>query len=451
MSHYGGGGGGGRYDDRRGGGGDRYGGGGGDRYGGGGGGYRGGQGGYGSNDAYRGGGGGGDRYGGGGGGRYGGGGGGGYGGGGPPRGGGYGGGGGGGGYGGSRYDSSRDAGRNWRDRELGGARGGATHLARIHGTEEDKVNCPFYFKIGACRHGDRCSRQHHKPPFSQTMIVQHMYQNPASRTVWKSTSASGAHFSAMTRPRWLRRAVRNRHRHAIEQASRRWRGGRRDDSGRTRRKILICTQVADRGGRRRPVAARPEEGAGGVRRVLRGGLRRARRLRRDRGAQRLREPRRPHGRQRLLQVRRRGALGRGAQGALRPLLRGPAARLRVLARDGLPRGALPPVRRGRVHARRLLQLHAHPDAVALAPQGPREALQEEVAQGAREARAPGARRERVVERRRQGLALAQPLAQPLARQGQGEGPLALALARQGEGGEVAPRLPPRGRVTTLLP
>ena len=33
-----------------------------------------------------------------------------------------------------------------------------------------------------------------------------------------------------TRPCWLRRAVRNRHHHAIEQASRRWRGGRRDDS-----------------------------------------------------------------------------------------------------------------------------------------------------------------------------------------------------------------------------
>ena len=32
--------------------------------------------------------------------------------------------------------------------------------------------------------------------------------------------------------------MRNRHRHAIEQASRRWRGGRRDDSARTRRKIL---------------------------------------------------------------------------------------------------------------------------------------------------------------------------------------------------------------------
>ena len=49
----------------------------------------------------------------------------------------------------------------------------------------------------------------------------------------------------MMRPFWLGRAVRNRHRHAIEQASRRWRGGRRGDSARTRRKTLISTQVAD--------------------------------------------------------------------------------------------------------------------------------------------------------------------------------------------------------------
>ena len=47
----------------------------------------------------------------------------------------------------------------------------------------------------------------------------------------------------MTRSCWLRRAVRIRHRHAIEQASRRWRGGPRDDSARPRRKILIFTQV----------------------------------------------------------------------------------------------------------------------------------------------------------------------------------------------------------------
>ena len=50
----------------------------------------------------------------------------------------------------------------------------------------------------------------------------------------------------MTRPCWLRRAVRNRHRHAVEQASCRWRGGRRSDSG-TRRKILISTQATTAG------------------------------------------------------------------------------------------------------------------------------------------------------------------------------------------------------------
>jgi splicing factor U2AF subunit len=54
----------------------------------------------------------------------------------------------------------------------------AQHLARIHGTEEDKVNCPFYFKIGACRHSDRCSRLHHRPAFSPTLLVKHLYRHP---------------------------------------------------------------------------------------------------------------------------------------------------------------------------------------------------------------------------------------------------------------------------------
>ena len=47
------------------------------------------------------------------------------------------------------------------------------------------------------------------------------------------------HFSATTRPSWLGRPLRKRHRHAIEQASRRWRGGGRDDSARRRRDRLI--------------------------------------------------------------------------------------------------------------------------------------------------------------------------------------------------------------------
>jgi len=54
----------------------------------------------------------------------------------------------------------------------------AKHLARIHGTEEDKVNCPFYFKIGACRHADRCSRIHHRPAFSPTILIKHIYRHP---------------------------------------------------------------------------------------------------------------------------------------------------------------------------------------------------------------------------------------------------------------------------------
>ena len=41
------------------------------------------------------------------------------------------------------------------------------------------MNCPFYFKIGACRHGDRCSRLHNKPTFSQTILLSNMYQQPA--------------------------------------------------------------------------------------------------------------------------------------------------------------------------------------------------------------------------------------------------------------------------------
>ncbi|KAI8053340.1 hypothetical protein BDF22DRAFT_684015 [Syncephalis plumigaleata] len=55
----------------------------------------------------------------------------------------------------------------------------AEHLASIYGTEKDKVNCSFYFKIGACRHGERCSRKHVKPNFSQTILIANFYQNPA--------------------------------------------------------------------------------------------------------------------------------------------------------------------------------------------------------------------------------------------------------------------------------
>lgn len=53
------------------------------------------------------------------------------------------------------------------------------------------MNCPFYFKVGACRHGDRCSRQHNKPLFSQTVLLNHMYQAPNSTTVQTGPTSMG--------------------------------------------------------------------------------------------------------------------------------------------------------------------------------------------------------------------------------------------------------------------
>uniref|UniRef100_A0A8C9H3K3 U2 small nuclear RNA auxiliary factor 1 like 4 n=1 Tax=Piliocolobus tephrosceles TaxID=591936 RepID=A0A8C9H3K3_9PRIM len=35
-----------------------------------------------------------------------------------------------------------------------------------------RVNCSFYFKIGVCRHGDRCSRLHNKPTFSLEVFTE---------------------------------------------------------------------------------------------------------------------------------------------------------------------------------------------------------------------------------------------------------------------------------------
>ncbi|SNX85860.1 related to splicing factor U2AF 35 kd subunit [Melanopsichium pennsylvanicum] len=54
----------------------------------------------------------------------------------------------------------------------------ASYLASIYGTEQDKVNCSFYYKIGACRHGDRCSRKHIRPPYSCTLLLSNIYRNP---------------------------------------------------------------------------------------------------------------------------------------------------------------------------------------------------------------------------------------------------------------------------------
>lgn len=58
----------------------------------------------------------------------------------------------------------------------------AERLSKVYGTEMDKVNCPFFYKIGACRYGDSCERIHNKPPISETVLLEHMYENNAIET-----------------------------------------------------------------------------------------------------------------------------------------------------------------------------------------------------------------------------------------------------------------------------
>jgi len=70
----------------------------------------------------------------------------------------------------------------------------AEYLASIFGTEKDKVNCSFFFKMGACTHGERCSRIHNKPTFSQTMLLQNLYINPQN----SAKTADGSHLANVT-------------------------------------------------------------------------------------------------------------------------------------------------------------------------------------------------------------------------------------------------------------
>lgn len=82
----------------------------------------------------------------------------------------------------------------------------ANYLASIFGTEQDKVNCSFYYKIGACRHGDRCSRKHVKPSYSQTILLPNLYQNPAYNTSPNAPKMNAAqlqnHFDAFYEDFW---------------------------------------------------------------------------------------------------------------------------------------------------------------------------------------------------------------------------------------------------------
>lgn len=75
----------------------------------------------------------------------------------------------------------------------------AEKLSKLFGTEEDKVNCPFFYKMGACRHGAQCDRKHHHPLASPTIMVPHLFQNPMSAVVARGGTVSREEEAAMAR------------------------------------------------------------------------------------------------------------------------------------------------------------------------------------------------------------------------------------------------------------
>lgn len=48
----------------------------------------------------------------------------------------------------------------------------------LYGTEADPVNCSFFLRIGACRHGQNCPKRHVFPNFGNTLMIHHLWIPP---------------------------------------------------------------------------------------------------------------------------------------------------------------------------------------------------------------------------------------------------------------------------------
>ena len=94
---------------------------------------------------------------------------------------------------------------------------------------EADFSCP-----GACVRclgGEKCVLMHYKNAGGKPGFVGITPARPADIVALDCVEINQC-VGCMTLPSWLGRAVGNRHRHAVEQALRRWRGRRRDDSER---------------------------------------------------------------------------------------------------------------------------------------------------------------------------------------------------------------------------
>ena len=54
--------------------------------------------------------------------------------------------------------------------------------------------CPFYHRVGACRHGDRCTKDHIKPLLSKCILFPHMYLLPPKEENMSKELAELRHF-----------------------------------------------------------------------------------------------------------------------------------------------------------------------------------------------------------------------------------------------------------------
>lgn len=55
-------------------------------------------------------------------------------------------------------------------------------IAKLFTKEPEKtIKCPFYYKIGACRHGDRCTKLHREPTNSPTVLLKNLYWSPLNQ------------------------------------------------------------------------------------------------------------------------------------------------------------------------------------------------------------------------------------------------------------------------------
>jgi len=61
-----------------------------------------------------------------------------------------------------------------------------------YGTEQDPVNCAFFLRTGACRHGEHCPKKHDWPSFSATVLFIHLWV--PSKKILKSKKATAAHY-----------------------------------------------------------------------------------------------------------------------------------------------------------------------------------------------------------------------------------------------------------------